>query len=92
MRDLTRNLETENTPIWVLPNAWRLGRIRNTKFGMNGSTEKLFDAVMSFWLLNVTIDFEILGEDQQGGWNNPLPIRLGLSRLVTSEATRKQSL
>ena len=32
---LIRNPEIRNTPIWVLPNIWRLGPIKNTKFGTN---------------------------------------------------------
>ena len=27
MRNLTRNAETENTPVWVLLNVWRLGKL-----------------------------------------------------------------
>ena len=30
---LTRNPEIGNTPIWVLPNIWRLRRVSDTKFG-----------------------------------------------------------
>ena len=37
-RDLTRNPEIENTPVWVLFNFWRLEkRLTDTKFGMNVS-------------------------------------------------------
>ena len=32
---LTRNLEIRNTPVWVLPNIWRLGRAMDTKLGTN---------------------------------------------------------
>ena len=34
-KGLTRNPEIENTPVCVLPNIWRLGRVRDNKFGMN---------------------------------------------------------
>ena len=34
-KTLTRNLEIGNTPVWVLPNVWRLGQVKNTKFGTN---------------------------------------------------------
>ena len=40
-KGLTKNPEIRNTPVWVLPNIWRLRRLRNTKFGTNVSNEKL---------------------------------------------------
>ena len=40
---LTRNPETRNTPVWVLSNIWRLGRVRNTKFGTNVCTKILLN-------------------------------------------------
>ena len=43
-RILTRNPEIGNTPVWVLPNIWRLGRIRDTKFGANMFNEMLLNA------------------------------------------------
>ena len=36
-KGLTRNPEIRNTPVWVLPNIWRLERVMNTKFGVNVS-------------------------------------------------------
>ena len=41
---LTRNLEIRNTPVWVLHNIWRLGQVRDTKFGMNISNKILLNA------------------------------------------------
>ena len=38
---LTRNPEIGNTPVWVLSNIWRLGQVRNTKFGTNISNKML---------------------------------------------------
>ena len=43
-KGLTRNLEIRNTPVWVLPNIWRLRRVRNIKFGMNVSNKMLLNA------------------------------------------------
>ena len=43
-KGLTRNLETENTPAWVLPNIWRLGRVRDTIFGTYVSNKMLLNA------------------------------------------------
>ena len=44
---LTRNPEIGNTPVWVLPNIWRLGQVRNTKFGSNISNKMLLNASKS---------------------------------------------
>ena len=41
---LKRNLEIGNTSVWVLSNIWRLGRVRNTKFGTNVSNKMLLNA------------------------------------------------
>ena len=43
-KELTRNLEIRNTLIWVLPNIWRPGRVRYTKFVTNDSNEMLLNA------------------------------------------------
>ena len=43
-KGLTRNPEIGNTPVWVLPNIWRLGRVRDTKFGTNVSNKMLLNA------------------------------------------------
>ena len=31
-------------PVWILPNIWRLGQIRDTKFGIDGSKEMFLHA------------------------------------------------
>ena len=41
---LTRTPEIGNTTVWVLPNIWRLGRVRNTKYGTNVSHKMLQNA------------------------------------------------
>ena len=43
-KKLTRNPEIGNTPVWILPNIWRLGRVRDAKFGTNVSNKKLLNA------------------------------------------------
>ena len=43
-KGLTRNPEIGNTPVWVLPNIWRLGRVMDTKFGTNVSNRMLLNA------------------------------------------------
>ena len=43
-KGLTRNPEIENTVFWVLPNIWRLGEGKDTKFGTNVSSKR-------YWML-----------------------------------------
>ena len=43
-KELTRNPEIGNTPVWFLPNIWRLGRVRDTKFDKDISNEMLLNA------------------------------------------------
>ena len=40
---LNRNQEIEDTPVWVLPNIWGLGQVRNTKFDTNVSNKMLLN-------------------------------------------------
>ena len=55
---LTRNLEIGNTPVWVSLNIWRLGHVRDTKFGAIVVNEKLLNAAKfqgynfyHFWII-----------------------------------------
>ena len=73
---LTINPEIGNTPAWVLPNIWRLGRVRNTEFGTDVSNE-MPDAVKcqgysfyGFWVIK--------GKSTKGGDPSSIP-RFGLS-------------
>ena len=75
---LSRNPEIENTPIWVLPNIWRLGRVRDTKFGTKVSNEILLNAAKCqgygfyrFWVIK--------------GKPTVPPSRLGLQGKLTFE-------
>ena len=43
-KGLTRNPEIGNTPVWVLPNIWRLGKVRTTKSGSNVSNKMFLNA------------------------------------------------
>ena len=70
---VTKNQEIGNTPIWVLPNIWRLRRVSDTKFGTNVSDEMLLTATKCqgysfyrFWV----IKGKPTGE---GGQNYPQP-------------------
>ena len=57
-KGLKRNPEIGNTPAWVLPNIWRLGRIRDTKFVTYVSNEMLLNTAKcqsysfyGFWVI-----------------------------------------
>ena len=41
---LTRNPEIGNSPVWVLPNIYRLGRISDNKFGLDVCNKTLLNA------------------------------------------------
>ena len=43
-KGLTRNPEIRNAPVWVLLKIWRLGWVRDTKFGTDISNEMLLNA------------------------------------------------
>ena len=42
-KGLARNPEIGNTPVSALSNIWRLGKVRNTKFGTNVSNKMLLN-------------------------------------------------
>ena len=73
---LSRNPEIGNTPVWVLPNIWRLGRVMDTKFGTNVSNRMLLNAAKCqgysfyrFWVIK--------GKPtgwEEGGITHPTPI------------------
>ena len=73
---LTRNMEIGNTPVWVLPNIWKLGQVMGTKFGTNVSNRMLLNAAKfqgySFYR------FLVIKRKPTGGLYYP-PARLGLT-------------
>ena len=63
-KGLARNPKIRNTRVCILPNIWRLGRVKNTKFGTNVSNKMLLNAAKCqgysfycFWVI----------EGKQGG-------------------------
>ena len=42
-KELSRNPKIGNIPVWVLSNIWRLGQVRDTKFGTNVSNKMLLN-------------------------------------------------
>ena len=77
---LTRDLEIRNTTFWVLPSIWRLGWVRNTKFGTNVSNKMLLNDAkcqgynFCFWFIQ---------GNPTGGIKLPPPPTLGLSGLIS---------
>ena len=67
---LTTNPGIGNNPVWVFPNIWRLGQIRDTKFGTNVFEKAILNAAKyqgySFYLS------ELIRENQLGGKNTLL--------------------
>ena len=43
-KGMTRNPEIRNTPVWVLPDTWRLQRVSDNKFGTDVSNSMLLNA------------------------------------------------
>ena len=43
-KGLTRNLEIGDTPVWVLPNIWRPGQVKDTKLVTDVSNKMLLNA------------------------------------------------
>ena len=81
---MTRNAEIGKTPVWGLPNIWRLGRVRDTKIGSDVS----MSLMKCYWILQsarVTAftASELLRENQQGGGLKlPPPIQNSVKRLA----------
>ena len=65
-KGLARNPKMGNTPVWGLPNIWRLGRVMDTKFGTNVSNRMLLNAAKfqgySFYR------FRVIKGRSTGGW------------------------
>ena len=58
-KGLTRNPEIGNTPVWDMPNIWRLGKVMDTKCGTNITNRMLLNAAKSqgysfygFWVIS----------------------------------------
>ena len=61
---MTISLRDWNTPVWVLPNIWSLGQVKNTKFGTNVSSKMLLNATKCQGY-SFTVS-ELLRENHQG--------------------------
>ena len=65
-KELTRNLEIRNTPLWFLPNIWRLREVRDTNL-LRMSLIKCYWMFQNAKVTAVTVS-ELLRKNQQG-WN-----------------------
>ena len=88
-KGLTRDLEIENTPTWILLNIWRLGQVMDTKFCTNVSNRMLLNSAKfqcySFyrsWVIKAKPTGR--GGEGGGGKTTPPPSlpRLGLKDLI----------
>ena len=72
---MTRNLEIRNSTVWILPNIWRLEKVRVTKFGTNVFHEILPDTAkyQGYSLYRLCV---IKGKSTWRGRNYPFPPRL----------------
>ena len=84
-KGLTRNPEIRNTPVWILPNIWRLGQVMDTKFGTNVSNRMLMNAgkfqvysLYRFWV----IKRKPTGGGGGGANSPPPPIRVNETRQI----------
>ena len=86
-KGFTRNLEIGNTNVWILPNTWRLGRARNTKFGAKFVSNKmLLNAAKyhsySFWRFWVIKEKPIV---RVGGGGQEKSIKRKVKKLYLSK-------
>ena len=70
-KGLTQNPEIGNTPVLVLPNIWRMRRVRDTKFGTDVPNEILLNVAKS--QCSAFTVSELLRENQQGGGDKITP-------------------
>ena len=70
---LTGNPETGNTTVWVLPNIWEVGRVRDTKFGVNIFNERQGYSFYRFWVIK--------GKPTGGGGVKILPPSITLNSM-----------
>ena len=74
-----RNPDIGSTPVWVLPNIWRLDRVMDTKYGTNVFNRMLLNAAK--FRVIAFIVFELLRENQLGGGGNyPPPTQIRVKR------------
>ena len=79
-KGLTRNLEIGNTPVWVLPNIWRLGKLGIPNL-VRMSLIKCYCMLQNIRVTAFTVS-ELLRENQKWGVKlPPPPPRLGLKHL-----------
>ena len=78
---MTRNPEFGITPVWVLPNVWRLGGVTGTKIGTNFFNKMLLNA-SKFQGYNFYHFWVIKGKPTN--WWNYLPTQIRVKLLLTN--------
>ena len=81
-KGLTRNPEIGYTPVWVLPNIWRLGQVMDTKCGTNVSNRILLNAV-KFQGYSLYHFWVIMGKPTEGVKLHPPPTQMRVNRYAT---------
>ena len=76
-KGLTRNSGIGNNPVWVLPNIWRLGWVRITKFGTNLSDKMLLNAAKC---QGYSFNCLFIKGQPTGGKIAPIQIRVNLPK------------
>ena len=84
-KGLTRNPEIGNTPVWVFSIIWRLGWVRNTKFGTNVSNKMLLNAAK--WQGCIFYSFWVINGKPTGAVIKLPPHRLGLNEGIHGKAS-----
>ena len=89
---LTWNLEIGNTTVWVLPSIWRLGWVRNTKFGMNVSNKMLLNALKfqgysfyRFWLCIIAALYRSSSQSRSEFKNFNTSLKLTVQAIVSEK-------
>ena len=90
-KGLTINLEIRNTPTWVLPNIWRLVRVRDTKFGTNVSNKMIVNAAkcQRYSLYHIWV---IKGKATGGTYPTPTPTQIRVKQRYITYAKHLKKL
>ena len=86
-KGLIRNLEIGDTAVWVLPNIWSLGRVKDTKFGANMPNEMYWKT--QYAKVSAFTVSELLRENQQGVKLSPNQIRVKIGTTIAHNCLKQ---